>query len=225
MSEETLEVTEPKNETKPEDVKPAVTVDVEALKRDFEAKIEGARKDEKNKLYPTIEKYKTDLQTKEQELAEALAKVKDFEEKDMTGDERVTSLKKELEESKTLLEQRLQDFADAAKKEVYQIRLDAEKEKVLAKYGEEVIEELISGSTIEEIQQSAEVSHSKYLEIVGKVKVKVSPEGEAIGSGINPLTNRGARTVGEVDIDKIKDPNEWAKMREKLLEEAVRASR
>ena len=76
MSEEIIEGNESKNEIKVEsstsgNKQTVVTVDVEALKREYEDKIEKVRKEEKDKLYPSLEKYKTELAEKEKAWLDA----------------------------------------------------------------------------------------------------------------------------------------------------------
>lgn len=224
------EVKESENvEEKKEEVKQ--TVVTEAFLAEIKKEIaESIRKEEKDKLYPQIEKLKQEAKAKEEALVEAQKQVEEFKSKNMTDDEKLQLKLRELEDAKASLETKMEEFASRTATEIYKVKLEAELEKQLLKYKDEVIPELVTGGTIEEIQQSAENAHRRFLELKAgieeevKSKIKAEPkEPKSIGTGIEPV-KRGTKMIGEIDIDKITDEKEWKAARQRLLDEAFKHS-
>jgi hypothetical protein len=215
-----------KKESEP--TKPVVNVtavDVEELEKRI---AERVRQEEKAKLYDTLEKVK-------REKEEADAKLKEYETSKLTteeqiqaklreGDEKITTLTQQLDQAKTIFETELSKIAGEAQNEVKKIRLDAEKDKIKLKYGGEIIEELVEGNTIEELQDSAEKAHNIYKAIRDRetAKLKEELEKQQVGSGINPTSTLTDNVVGDVDLNKVNDKAEWDKIRKSVLEKALR---
>jgi hypothetical protein len=198
---------------------------------------ESVRKEEKDKLYPQIDKLKEDLKAKDTALSEATKQLEEFANKNLTADERLQIKLKELEDAKASLEVKLEDFATKTAAEIYKVKLEAELEKQLLKYQGEIVPELVIGSTIEEIQANAEMANKRFLEIKLGIEEQVKSQFEAaaniketketskqVGTGIDPSANSRSRMIGEVDLDKIKDAETWKRERQKMLELALKQS-
>lgn len=195
---------------------------IAALRKEFAASI---RKEEKDKLYPTIEKQKNDLLAAEEAKKALELKLKEYEDKNLTADEKNEKRWTELAEQNDALAKQLERVSEEAAKEIYRIQLEATREKVLAKYGEEIVPEMVVGSTIEEIQQSAEKANSVYLNIKAKAEeaAKAKSKTQAVGTKASPTNVSGQASGTDMDIATVKginDPAEWAKVKEKLLEKA-----
>lgn len=222
MGEETNQVIEPENteelvtETKEPEVKEPINVnsiDLEALKKEIS---DTVAKREKDKLYPTIEKYKADLK-------EAQDKLKEYEDKNLSAEER---LGKQLEEANAAiaeLKKGMETVAEVASKEIHTVKLEAQREKMLLQYKDEIIPELIMGNTIDEIVESAEKAHRKYVEIRDREAARIKEETKAArqttktSTGIAP-TSASDEGLNEMEavLDKAK-PEEWEALKAKLL--------
>ena len=183
---------EPKDK-KTEDVVPSTKGTV-----NFEDLIKKAREEEKAKLYPQIEKLKkekNDLLTNVSELQEEVDALKgENTSLSETKGKLETSLKEGTASNKTVqklnlkisqLERDLEDARSAHESEVATLKLEAFKEKQIALAGSDVIPELISGNTEEEVLESIEKSKTRYKEIfdraIGGVQLPTSnPNSQAI---------------------------------------------
>lgn len=214
--------------TKVVETPPAVNVNNVDLEELEKRVAERVRQEEKAKLYDTLEKLK-----KEKEASDA--KLKEFETSKLTAeeqiqlklqesDDKITVLTQQLDSAKSVFEQELAKIAGEAQGEVKKIRLDAEKEKIKAKYGYELIEELVVGETVEELVQNAEKAHTIYKKITEKETAKLQKELEEqkIGTGINPTNTLADNRVGDVDLNSINSKDEWDKIRKSVLEKALR---
>lgn len=211
--EEEKKKEEPKNTEKEELI--------EALRKEFAEKI---RKEEKDKLYPTMEKYKKELQEKEEANKALAAKMKEYEDSHLSGEEKIQKQLQELLDANDQLSKQLENVSSEAAKEIYSIQLDAAREKALAKYGNDIIPEMVSGSTIEEIYQSAEKANSVYLQIKAKAEedAKAKSKTVQVGSNISPKNpGAGSLEMDVQDVKNIKDPAEFEKIKEKLLAKAL----
>ena len=148
----------------------------------FEDLINKARKEEKEKLYKEINKLKAQLDEKVGRINELLlvigekdetikAKEKELAQKEKdsqkTDSEEVKALKLKLTELENALAQK--------DSEITTIKLDSYKATKMAQAGGELIPELVTGNTPEEIDMAIEKSKAKYLEIVGRVKATIAP--------------------------------------------------
>lgn len=194
---------------------------IKALRKEFAEKI---RQEEKDKLYPTMEKYKKEIQEKEEANKVLAAKMKEYEDSHLSGEEKIQKQLQELLDANDTLSKQLENVSEVAAKEIYAIQLEAAKEKALAKYGNNIIPEMVSGNTIEEIYQSAEKANSVYLTIKAKAEedAKAKSKTVQVGSNIAPKNpGAGSLEMDIQDIKGIKDPAEFEKIKEKLLAKAL----
>jgi len=229
---EEIEVIEEVKEEKPEakaEEKPSKEDSKEkdeliaALREEFAAAI---RKEEKDKLYPTIEKYKQDLKAQEEAKKALETKLKEYEDKNLSGEERIQKQLADLAEKNEQLANQLERVSEEAAKEIYRVQLEAAREKALAKYGDSIVPEMVSGSTIEEIYESAEKANSVYLQIKAKAEEEVKAKSKTVpvGTKAAPVNVGGQASGTDLDIQTVKginDPQEWAKVKDKLLEKAL----
>jgi hypothetical protein len=219
LEEETVE--EPAGEVEEPKEADNTTELLEAMKKEVSERI---RKEEKDKLYPTIKKYKDDLKEKEEALKSLHDKIKQYEDSNLSNEEKVQKQLKELEEANTKLYSQLESVSEIAAKEIYAVKLEAAREKVLAKYGDSIIPEMISGSTIEEINESAERANSVYLNIKAKAEedAKLASRKVKVGTDVSPKSTSMANST-DMDIQDIKnisDPKEWEKVKAQLKAKA-----
>jgi hypothetical protein len=215
-----------KPEVKKEAKKDDKSSDVEAWKKAYEDEVrEKIRKEEKDKLYKSFEKYKEDAKTAEEARKTAEEKLRDYEISKLSAEEQATLKLQQLEESNTRLQEQMTALVEEANTKISTLQLELVKKEVLGKYGDEIIPALVSGSTIEEIMESAENAHREYVSIrereLAKAKEVVKPKSN-IGTGISPKSDRLNAGVTVADIEKINDPKIWEANRDKFLEEALK---
>lgn len=225
-TEEVLESNEEVKEEKKEKKKENKSAEVEAYKKAIaDAEIERIRKEEKDKLYPSMEKYKEDARKAEEAKKAAEEKLKEYEISKLTAEEQAALKLQQLEESNARLQEQMNSLIEEANNKISTLELEVAKEKVLANYGDEIIPALVSGQTLEEIIQSAENAHREYISIrereLAKVKDSSKPKSQ-IGGGINPQNDRLNTGVTVADLNKINDPKIWEANRDKFLEEALK---
>lgn len=148
----------------------------------FEDLINKARQEEKEKLYKEINRLKAQVDEKVSRINELLlvvgekdetikAKEKELAQKEKeaqkTDSEEVKSLKLKVTELENAIAQK--------DSEISTIKLDSYKATKMAQAGGELIPELVTGNTPEEIDMAIEKSKAKYLEIVGRVKATIAP--------------------------------------------------
>lgn len=216
-----------KKEVKKEDKKDDKSADVEAYKKAIaEAEIERIRKEEKDKLYASFEKYKEDARKAEEARKAAEDKLKEYETSKLSVEEQNVLKMQQLEESNTKLQEQMQSLVEEANSKITTLQLELVKKEVLAQYGDEIIPALVTGSTIEEISESAEKAHREYVSIrdreIAKAKEAVKPKSQ-IGTGVSPQNDRLNAGVTVADINKIQDPKIWEANRDKFLEEALKS--
>lgn len=232
MDEDEIKDTESKETEETTEEKPEVKEKPEGKKEekveqkvDLDALTERIRKEEKEKLYASFEKYKADAKTAEEARKAAEAKLKEYENKNLTAEEQAALRFTELEESNKQLKSQLQEIVTLANDKITALQLELAKKEILSKYGDEIIEELVSGNSLEELAESAEKAHRRYKVITEAAvsKAKETPkQKEQIGTGLGPSSDKLNSSPTIADIKKIDDPKEWEKMKAKLLEEALR---
>lgn len=217
---EEIVVTEEEVVTPKVEDEPKVHIDVDTLKKEF---IEMVRREEKDKLYKSMEKTKEELKAEKDAKAVLEAKIKEYEEKNLTADEKTALKIEELAKANADLKDALDRVSSTAAQQIYEVQLEAAKEKVLAKYGDDIIVEMISGSTIEEINESAERAHETYKRITERATELVNQtRRETTTTNVLAPKVNDVHTAFSPDLDKIKDPQEWEKVRANLLEKALR---
>lgn len=139
----------------------------------FEQLISQARTEEKNKLYPEINALKLQVQDLTGKLNDAMVQIG-------TKEATIQGLNKEIEKLrsgqadpeviKTMQAtiDALTAEVDGYKAEAQTAKLDTFKSAEISKYEGNVIPELITGTTEEEIAESVKASNAKYLEIASK---------------------------------------------------------
>lgn len=179
---------------------------VELLKRaDVKDFLKKVRQQEKDKLYDTMKK--KDEKIKEltetvstlEKTVEAYKSGKDTTIQDLQVE--VENLKKKVEDAeKATAEKNLELYRT---KQIQSVR-DA---------GLDLIEDLVKGSSEEEIDSSIEIAKAKYEEIVAKASSK--KEGKPVPKPVAPKQDLGARKLTMEEIQNM-SPSEYAKHREQI---------
>lgn len=213
-----------KNEAKTEESKGVInnvtTVDIAALKKEVGDLI---RKEEKDKLYPQLSQLKNDKEEAEKRTKELEDKLKEYESKNLSAEEQQGNKLKELEESNEKLKGTINELVQEANNKITALELALAKEKIVAMYGDDIISELVSGNTIEELKESAEKAHSMYTSIAEKAKKKETETAkikDPVGTGITPSSDKVNNSSVLTDIDSITNKKDWEKNRAKFVEEA-----
>lgn len=162
--------------------------------------IQKVRKQEKDKLYTEIQKKDTKIKELEGEILLLNNRLKSSTE---------TSIN-EQEELRTEV-QRLSETVAELKKDIRRKELDLFKERALKEAGDELILDLVSGETEEEILSSIEVAKQRYQEIVEKA-VSKKPKVE-VPKPTNPQQPKGIKQLTAQEIAKM-SPKEWAEHRD-----------
>ena len=162
--------------------------------------IQKVRKQEKDKLYTEIQKKDTKIKELEGEILLLNNRLKSSTE---------TSIN-EQEELRTEV-QRLSETVAELKKDIRRKELDLFKERALKEAGDELILDLVSGETEEEILSSIEVAKQKYQEIVEKA-ISKKPKVE-VPKPTNPQQPKSIKQLTAQEIAKM-SPKEWAEHRE-----------
>lgn len=172
-----------------------------ADKSTMNAMLEKVRKQEKDKLYPKIEKLEAELKEGAKALQEMAAKLAaaEQEKQDLTNG-KVTAqdvLKKQMDEQAKAMDKLRVDLEVGKKEALMKIQsaeLKAFREQKLREAGADLIPELVMGNTEEEIVASLEKSKAKYQEVyqtaLDKEKTKQPPPA---GAGkTNPPAGAGS---------------------------------
>lgn len=189
----------------------------------FEELISKARREEKDKLYPEIERLKTEAGNFTKKLNDLLIAIG---EKDVKISELTKSLKdaesnkgestelKDLKAKVAQLEGEKVVLLDNHTKELSQIKLNDYKKTKIEEAGGKVIPELVTGTTAEEIDASIETAKTRYTEILKGAGVQ--PTNPTYVPPANPSTaiiNLGSANLE--DISKM-SPTQWAEYRKTL---------
>jgi hypothetical protein len=200
--------------------------------------IEDAASREKAKLYDTIEKHKTDLETlskkvkedeekKSKEAAELEAKRKD----ELDAKARIAELEKSQDEMRerfsTVLDLENKKFtAELEKRDLALFR-----EKLISEAKGEIIPELVSGKSKEELEQTAELAKERYKTILENSKKQTIDEliksGKIPGpDGKDKKPQDTDRPAGSPDLREIfaKAPEDFKKYADSYLDEYRKSS-
>lgn len=202
----------------------------------YEDLIAKARKEEKDKLYPKIDSLTKEKDALVEKHNNALLKIGTLEEEITSLKEKLTKegkddseivkeLKAQLEKANKDLEGIQSTLVDENTiRESVRQELEAEyevklyREQKLREVGNEIIPELVTGLTKEEIDATLEASKTRYNEIVGRV----TPTQPTNSMGNIPASNPNSARINNQDInisDLAKlDPRspEYAEVRAKL---------
>ena len=162
--------------------------------------IQKVRKQEKDKLYTEIQKKDTKIKELEGEILLLNNRLKSSTE---------TSIN-EQEELRTEVQQLSETVAEL-KKDIRRKELDLFKERALKEAGDELILDLVSGETEEEILSSIELAKQRYQEIVEKATSK-KPKVE-VPKPTNPQQPKSIKQLTAQEIAKM-SPKEWAEHRD-----------
>ncbi len=206
--------------------------------KDYEALIQKARQEEKDKLYPEIEALKNKNKTLSEELQTKTTEITDLQKKIEETTAKYTTMEEELEELKSKNEKagekdkelqklqktigelttKLKDIEKIAEERekaneerVRKMNLELFKKEKLLEAGDEIILELVSGETEEEITTSIETAKAKYKEIYEKAVKGVPPTKPA-----NPNVGIIPKDMKPEDIRKM-SPEEYKEYRKALF--------
>jgi predicted RNase H-like nuclease (RuvC/YqgF family) len=210
---------------------------------DFEALIAKARQDEKNKLYPQIEKLKAELESKTAKMNDLLLSGSEKDDVVKTKDAKIAELEKKIteltekegkhvetsKEAKELqkkideLEQKIAD----KDKEIATKELESYRKEKVAGLDDSVID-LVSGLTKEEIDASIEKAKVLYEKISSKFGEKKTEEKKQEDKTKVPLPNVNLNDsekmfkdatpedFRDMDISTKEGRAHWEKMRKEL---------
>lgn len=197
---------------------------------DFESLIAKARKEEKEKLYPEIAKLKEEAEKKVARVNELLLAIGQKDEIISQKDKEIKELKSgsKKTESQEVQELKIQ-IADLENKlaekdgEISTIKITSYKERKIAEAGGEIIPELVSGMSEEEIDLAIEKAKERYKEIVSKV----APQKQTVANSnsippANPNTQNfnnnqvNAMNLSGINLYTPEGRAEYAKMRSQL---------
>ncbi|AEZ50548.1 hypothetical protein F400_gp101 [Bacillus phage BCD7] len=188
----------------------------------YEELIANARKEEKAKLYPEIEKLKQDKNNyvlvvgeRDKTIAELTAENEKLKAENATLKEGAKSGKAstvqnaELSAQVTTLQQQVADWEAKYNTDVAQIKADSYRKEKIAGANGAIIPELVTGNTPEEIDASFETAKARYAEIAN----------QAVGNVHIPPANPSAQMlqgqfqqVTAQDVSKM-TPAEYAEWR------------
>lgn len=193
----------------------------------FEHLIAKAREEEKNKLYPTIDKLKKECEAHVKAHNEDLIAIatKDKEIERLKGEiqtlqsqvegketEAIKTLKNELKAAQDEL-QTLKESAPNIDELTAKIRGEIEAEYEIKSYKEnkireangKIIPELVSGDTKEDIDASVEKAMARYTEIVGSAPTapQVNPVINPANPSSTPLKTNGDAMKALLDLDPL----------------------
>jgi len=164
--------------------------------------IQKVRKQEKDKLYTEIQKKDTKIKELEGEILLLNNRLKSSTETSINEQEELRTEVKQLSETVAEL-----------KKDIRRKELDLFKERALKEVGDELILDLVSGETEEEILSSIEVAKQRYQEIVEKA-ISKKPKVE-VPKPTNPQQPKSIKQLTAQEIAKM-SPKEWAEHRDMI---------
>lgn len=182
--------------------------------------VQTARKQEKDKLYKSLEQKEAEAKTLAEKLEMAQAAIEKFEGDNLTFEQKLekelSSLRKEHE---TLVKQ-LQEQTELAEKKAREKELEAYKIAKLREAGEEIIPELVGGTNEEEIDKSIELAKAKYHEIASKFEAQAEKQKQTSVKSATKVTNPSSTSVQPLTAEEINrmSPEEYAKNRDRILQ-------
>lgn len=182
--------------------------------------VQTARKQEKDKLYKSLEQKEAEAKTLAEKLEMAQAAIEKFEGDNLTFEQKLekelSSLRKEHE---TLVKQ-LQEQTELAEKKARAKELEAYKIAKLREAGEEIIPELVGGTNEEEIDKSIELAKAKYHEIASKFEAQAEKQKQTSVKSATKVTNPSSTSVQPLTAEEINrmSPEEYAKNRDRILQ-------
>lgn len=188
----------------------------------FEELIAKARKEEKDKLYPQIEKLKEsnnshllviaerdkEIETLKKERDQYKAQAEKLE-KDQTDGTKANTKVSELTSENAKLQRDLDALQKKYDNDINTVKLNAYRDKKISEAQGALIPELVTGTTEEEINASIEVAKQRYAEIQASAYQGIQmPKANPVQTAITQ------QTVSDVDIANM-SMEEWAEFRKK----------
>lgn len=214
------EKTEDIKETKVEDLTP-VRQDVKG-NIDLEATLNKIRAEEKRKHQNDIDKYKKEAEEKEKSLSELKMQLQSFQDANKSDVEKaltqINDLSTKYAEADNVIKE-LKAQNQLKELEIYKV-------KKLMSSGSELIPELVTGSTPEEIDLSIEIAKAKYNEIVSRVVKQQQQQVQQI-SAVIPPSNPGSVAkqdkigITELDVSSM-SLEEYKKNRDQIRNMAIK---
>jgi hypothetical protein len=199
--------------------------------------LESTRTEEKNKLYKTIETKDSTIKQLNDTITNLQTDLKTKEESSMEGEKELLAQIQAMKEAQDKL---IKDM-ERKEEESRLAKLEAFKATKLAEAGEDIITDLVGGTTEEEISASIEKAKEQYRKIAEKFQAKKQADDEAEKARLEAerlqkeeeekakkkadlpkTTNPASTAVSILSSDEIRklSPAEYAKYREDLLKSA-----
>jgi DNA repair exonuclease SbcCD ATPase subunit len=191
---------------------------------EVERRLAEARRDEKAKLYPEIERQKTALQEKERQLADlkaALEAAQEGSRKAQTLEQQITSLTGQVNSMTEQFSKALDDALENQRKQFEEQRRKdqlAAKREALLSSTTELIPGMVTGNTPEELQANFEASKAEYKRIAEAAAEKArkelgAPLREALPKPVTPGSEAGESAAGDTEggLESWRNmsPQEW----------------
>lgn len=213
---------------------------------ELERRLAEARRDEKAKLYPEIDRLKADLQKKERDLADLRTSLESAQEgsrRAQSLEEQIARLEKQISSTTDQFSKAIDDALENQRRQFEEARnrdrLEARKEALLstvrikvkqkdAQGNEvevddyEVIPEMVTGNTPEELQANFEKARQRYQAIRDRGAAVTrqelgGPLREALPKPVTPGSESGSTASGNVEggLDAWREmsPQEWEQKR------------
>lgn len=215
------------------------------LSKDIEERLAQVRKEEKDKLYSSMSSLKTEKERLEAAMKEQEAKLKAAEEavqglkgaqqhqeptdpKSVSADKVNEMLEAALERHQAIAEQQIaaakqeaQEKVAALEAQLLKAELEAHRGNLLKQYGDKIIPEMVSGNTIEELNNSALVARQAYERIFKQAGAASAEAVNQVRESVPSAPSAKLSSVGgevELTAEQIKklSPAEWKEYRSKL---------
>lgn len=181
--------------------------------------VQNARKQEKDKLYKTLEQREKEAKELQEQLQQAMEALKKYEEQNLTAEEKVQRELEKLRKEHDELVQALQREKEEAERKARKAELERYKAEKLREAGNEIIPELVGGDSEEEIDASIERAKAKYQEIAQQFEAKLKQTQTAQIKDAFHSTNPAGGNIKPLTAEEIRrmSPEEYAKHREQIL--------
>lgn len=209
----------------PTPAQPPVAPSIKTFTQDeVDALVTKARRDEKDKLYRDLDSAKKKASELEDSIKVKEAEIEGLKSSSTEAQQLRAQLEKLQVEAQnaskrveTLLGEALDRQKDEFEKRMEALRLDAVRRELIASANGEVIPELVSGSTEEEIRASFAKAKERYTSIQAAVADRLKKEHEQNLKGALPPSQGGG--AGQATDPVLSDPSSWRKLSPKEWEE------
>jgi septal ring factor EnvC (AmiA/AmiB activator) len=182
--------------------------------------VQTARKQEKDKLYKSIEQKEAEAKQFKDQLLAAQDSLKKFETDNLSFEDRLKAELDQIKKDHDLLVSTLQAEKEQAEKAARQKALEAYQAKQLRAAGEELILELVGGNSEEEIDRSIELAKEKYQEIASKFAGQQQAQTVQAVKDTFVATAPPSSAVQTLTMEEVRkmSPEEYAKNRPLIME-------